>query len=70
MTHIRTAPKPSSKHKIADCRKGIHNYADGQHIGAGITRRVCQTCAYVTIDLSGVDDASTHNATELTTAQQ
>ena len=68
MTHIRTAPK--SKHKIADCRKGIHDYATGQHIGAGIQRRVCLTCAYVTIDLSGADDASAHGASPLTAAKQ
>ncbi len=56
MTHIRSESKTSSKHKIADCRKGRHDYEQGQHIGAGIMRRVCQTCAYVTIDLSGVED--------------
>jgi hypothetical protein len=54
MSHIRPEPK-SAKHRIADCRKGSHDYAEGQHIGAGIMRRVCQTCAYVTIDLTGVE---------------
>jgi hypothetical protein len=52
MSHIRTELK-SSKHRIAECRKGTHDYAEGQHIGAGIMRRVCQTCSYVTIDLTG-----------------
>jgi hypothetical protein len=52
MSHIRPEPKPP-KHRIADCRKGSHAYAEGQHIGAGIMRRVCETCSYVTIDLTG-----------------
>jgi hypothetical protein len=51
MSHIHPELKPS-KHRIAECRKGSHDYAEGQHIGAGIMRRVCQTCAYVTIDLT------------------
>ncbi|MEX0698852.1 MAG: hypothetical protein WD895_10555 [Acidimicrobiia bacterium] len=66
--------KPS-KRRIADCRKGGHNYAEGQHIGAGIMRRVCQTCAYVTIDLTGSEltiDGMIERQTlaELTPAQQ
>jgi hypothetical protein len=52
MSHIRPEPK-TPKHRIADCRKGSHAYAEGQHIGAGIMRRVCETCSYVTIDLTG-----------------
>ena len=52
MSHIHPEPK-SSKHRIAECRKGSHDYAEGRHVGAGIMRRVCQTCAYVTIDLTG-----------------
>jgi len=52
MSHIRPEQK-SSKHRIAECRKGTHDYAEGQHIGAEIMRRVCQTCSYVTIDLTG-----------------
>ena len=72
MSHIRPEPKPS-KHRIADCRKGSHDYAEGQHIGAGIVRRVCQTCAYVTIDLSGAEAISSPGlqaASELTSAKQ
>jgi len=65
----------ASKHRIADCRKGNHDYAEGQHIGAGIMRRVCQTCAYVTIDLSGSEPISggtieRQSFSKLTTAQQ
>ncbi len=56
MTHIRSETKSSSKHKIADCRKGRHDYGEGQHIGATIMRHVCLTCAYVTIDLSGAEE--------------
>jgi len=71
MSHIHPEPK-SSKHRIADCRKGNHAYAEGQHIGAGIMRRVCQTCAYVTIDLTGselkVD--GTIERSQLTTARR
>lgn len=52
MSRVRPELK-SPKHRIADCRKGTHDYAEGQHVGAGIMRRVCQTCAYVTIDLTG-----------------
>ncbi|HLF60214.1 MAG TPA: hypothetical protein VI980_03430 [Acidimicrobiia bacterium] len=53
MTHIRPEVKPSFKRRMQECRRGIHDYADGQHIGAGIMRRVCKTCAGVTIDLTG-----------------
>jgi hypothetical protein len=70
MTHIRSETKSSSKHKIADCRKGRHDYGEGQHIGAGIMRRVCLTCAYVTIDLSGAEVMSERSPSELTTATQ
>ncbi len=52
MSHIRPEMNPS-KHKIADCRRGSHDYGEGQHIGAGIMRRVCEICADVTIDLTG-----------------
>jgi hypothetical protein len=72
MSHIRPEPK-TSKHRIAECRKGRHDYADGQHIGAGIVRRVCQTCAYVTIDLTGAEATSLselYGVTPLTAAQQ
>lgn len=74
MTHIRPEPK-APKHRIADCRKGSHEYGDGQHIGAGIMRRMCQTCAYVTIDLTGSEltsDGMTErkSLSELTNAQQ
>jgi hypothetical protein len=74
MTHIRPA-LPPSKHRISECRKGRHDYADGQHVGAGIMRRVCQTCAYVTIDLTGSELTSDEmierqTLSELTSAQQ
>lgn len=72
MSHIRPEPKPS-KHRIAECRKGSHDYAEGQHIGAGITRRVCQTCAYVTIDLTGAEATSLselYGASSVSAAQQ
>ena len=65
----------SSKHRVADCRRGSHEYGEGQHIGAGIMRRVCQTCAYVTIDLTGTEltsDGMTESqvAARLTTARR
>lgn len=74
MSHIRPEPKPS-KRRVTDCRKGGHDYAEGQHIGAGIMRRVCQTCAYVTIDLTGSELTSDgmierQTLTQLTTAKQ
>ena len=73
MSHIRPESR-SSKHRITECRKGRHDYADGQHIGAGIQRRVCRTCAYVTIDLSGAEATSLtpelHGAGELAAAKQ
>lgn len=74
MSHIRPDMN-SSKHRVADCRRGSHEYGEGQHIGAGIMRRVCQTCAYVTIDLTGTEltsDGMTESqvAARLTTARR
>lgn len=53
MSHLRPEDK---KHKKSDCRKGRHVYGVSQHIGAGILRRVCQSCARVTIDLTKADE--------------
>jgi hypothetical protein len=71
MSHIRPEQK-SSKHRIAECRKGSHDYAEGQHIGAGIMRRVCATCSYVTIDLTGSESQAngTIERSQLTTARR
>lgn len=41
---------------MSSCKKGIHNYGEGQAIGAGILRQVCSTCGDVTIDLTGVEE--------------
>lgn len=51
VSHIRQDEK-SDRHKRADCRKGRHHYGSIQNIGAGIGRRVCETCSAVTIDLT------------------
>ena len=51
MSHIRHDEK-SDRHKRAECRKGRHHFGSIQNIGAGISRRVCETCSAVTIDLT------------------
>jgi len=40
------------------CRKGRHDYGRAQHIGAGITRRICDSCGEVSIDLTGADEVT------------
>ncbi|HET8740036.1 MAG TPA: hypothetical protein VFO17_09920 [Acidimicrobiia bacterium] len=55
MSHLRPEDR-SSKRSRAACRKGRHDYGDGQNIGAGIVRQVCQTCGEVTIDLTGAEE--------------
>ncbi|MGH3650051.1 MAG: hypothetical protein ACRDU9_05020 [Acidimicrobiia bacterium] len=58
MSHLRPEDKPS-KHTRSSCRKGRHFFGESQNIGAGILRRVCETCGEVTIDLTGVDEVTT-----------
>lgn len=53
MSTSRPAPKASDRHRKAECRKGRHHFGSNQNIGAGITRRVCDTCSAITIDLTG-----------------
>lgn len=40
------------------CKKGRHHYGESLSIGAGIKRRVCETCGEVTIDLTGVEEVT------------
>jgi hypothetical protein len=54
MTHLREQDR--RKHRPSDCRKGRHAYGETQYIGAGITRRVCETCGDVTIDLTAAHE--------------
>lgn len=53
MSHLR--PDEKTKNTQAACRKGRHGYGESQNIGAGIQRRVCETCGEVTIDLTGAE---------------
>ena len=57
MSHLR--PEDRNKHSRTACRKGRHYYGETQNIGAGITRRVCEGCGEVTIDLTGVEEVTT-----------
>lgn len=57
MSHLRPEDK-AARHRMSSCRRGIHNYGESQRVGAGIVRKVCLTCAGVTIDLTGVDEVS------------
>lgn len=56
MAHVRPESK-TSKHRLASCKKGKHDFGEAQYIGAGIARQVCGTCAAVSIDLTTVDDS-------------
>ena len=58
MSHVRPNDK-IARHRRSDCRKGRHQYGESQNIGAGIVRRVCEVCAYVTIDLTSADELET-----------
>lgn len=53
VSHLR--PEDKSKPTTSNCRKGRHAYGESQDIGAGIERRVCETCGEVTIDLTGAE---------------
>ena len=55
MSHLRPEDR-SSKHRRSACRKGRHFFGASQHIGAGITRQVCEICGEVTIDLTKADE--------------
>lgn len=56
VSHLR--PEDKAKHSRSSCRKGRHLYGEAQRIGGGITRRVCDTCGEVTIDLSNADEVT------------
>ena len=58
MSHIRPEDR-SPKTSRAACKRGRHHYGIPQNIGAGILRRVCDTCGEVTIDLTGVEEVTT-----------
>ena len=51
MSHVRPEDR-TERHKRSNCRRGRHSYGEDQNIGAGIIRRVCDTCGAVNIDLS------------------
>ena len=57
MSHLRPEDRSQKKSRAA-CRKGRHHYGESQRIGAGILRRVCDSCGEVTIDLTGVDEVT------------
>jgi hypothetical protein len=54
VSHIRPEDR-TFKTRRAACRRGHHHYGESQNVGAGILRRVCDTCGEVTIDLTDVD---------------
>ncbi len=54
VSHIR--PDERRQHSNSDCRKGRHEFGESQNIGAGILRRVCEFCHWVTIDLTNADE--------------
>lgn len=58
MSHQHPDTKPQ-KHRKSDCRKGFHGYGEPQNVGGGILRRVCGTCAAVTIDLTQAGELTT-----------
>jgi len=60
MTHLRDEDRP--KHRLSACKKGRHAYGDAQYIGAGIIRRVCDTCGDVTIDLTAAHEPAASGA--------
>jgi hypothetical protein len=51
MTHLR-AEDISTVHRKSSCRRGSHRYGDPLNVGAGIVRRVCQSCGSVSIDVT------------------
>lgn len=55
MSHLRPEDK-TPRLKRLSCRKGRHDFGEAQHIGGGITRRVCQACSAVSIDLTGAHE--------------
>lgn len=68
MTHVR-AEAQTTKHRISACRKGRHDFGAFQNVGAGIMRRLCETCGTVSIDLSQADElkgpvVTTHSTIE------
>ncbi|HEX6947628.1 MAG TPA: hypothetical protein VF246_09790 [Acidimicrobiia bacterium] len=52
MSHVRPRRERRRDGK-PNCRKGLHSYGPTQEIGGGISRRVCEVCHAVSIDLSG-----------------
>ncbi len=60
MTHLREQDR--RRHRVSSCRKGRHNYGQAQDIGAGIERRVCDTCGDVSIDLTAAHEPEASQA--------
>ena len=57
MTHLRPEDRPTRRVRSA-CRRGRHFYGEGQHVGGGIVRRVCDECGEVSIDLTQVEEVT------------
>jgi hypothetical protein len=57
VSHLTPEDRASRTSRFA-CRKGRHYYGEAQNIGAGILRRVCETCGEVTIDLTGAEEVT------------
>jgi hypothetical protein len=57
VSHLRPEDRSPRTNRAA-CRKGHHRYGEAQSIGAGILRRVCESCGEVSIDLTGVEEVA------------
>lgn len=57
MSHLRPEERSPRTNRAA-CRKGHHRYGVARSIGAGILRRVCESCGEVSIDLTGAEGAA------------
>jgi hypothetical protein len=55
VSHLRPDERVQ-RHRKSDCKRGRHEYGEPQNIGAGISRRVCEVCGWVAIDLTGAHE--------------
>lgn len=62
VSHVR--PRPSKRDSRPNCRKGIHSFGPTQEVGGGISRRVCDRCSAVSIDLTGAYEMATPSPDE------
>jgi hypothetical protein len=65
VSHVR--PKAGKRRRDKpNCRKGIHLFGPAQEVGGGITRRVCELCSAVSIDLTGAHPMGTPSLDDFT----